>query len=248
MRIQVYAALNALFLLAPGVALSQAPNVLDATLSEPNLKTPDISTRDMRAVVSDGSSFILDSRSKPEFDAGHIPGAHHLAGATPDAVDKLVGGDKQKSIVLYCNGPYCQASRKLGDELATAAFTKVRRYQLGMPVWRAFGGPTAIEIDGVKRIVGADRTAVFIDVRPTEEFAKGTLPGAQNTPLVDAKAGKAKFVLPEDDFNRRVILFGASVDAARDAAEMLKERPWHNVMYVNADYSEIAKAVSQSDR
>jgi rhodanese-related sulfurtransferase len=248
MRIQVYAAMSALLLLSAGAARSQAPNVLDATLSEPNLKTPDISTREMRTVVSDGSSLILDSRSKPEFDAGHIPGAHHLAGATPAAVEKLVGGDKQKHIVLYCNGPYCQASRKLGDELATAAFTKVRRYQLGMPVWRAFGGPTAIEIDGVRRIVDADRTAVLIDVRPTEEFKGGTLRGAQNTPLVDAKAGKAKFVLPEDDFNRPVILFGASVDTAREAAEMLKERPWHNVMYVNAGYPEIAKAIPQSGR
>lgn len=247
MRIKAYAACAALCLIpVPSVAWSQTPNVLDATLSEPDLKTPDISTREMRRIVSDGSSMILDSRSKPEFDAGHIPGALLAPAGGTAAIEQLVRGDKQKSIVLYCNGPYCQASRRLGDQLASAGFTNVRRYQLGIPVWRAFGGPTALEAEGLKRVLGEDRTAVIIDVRPAEDFAKGSLPGAHNTPLAEVKSGKGKFALPEDDFNRRVIVFGANADTAREAVETLRERPWHNVMYVNADYSQISRPMADA--
>jgi rhodanese-related sulfurtransferase len=198
----------------------------------------------MRRILVDGSALILDSRSKPEFDAGHIPGARLAPEGGAAGIEKMFQGDKQKSIVLYCNGPFCQASRRLGDQLASAGFTNVRRYQLGIPIWRAFGGPTAIEVDALKRVVGMDRTAVIIDVRSAEDYAKGTLPDAQNSPLADVKSGKSKFALPEDDFNRRVILFGATADSAREAVETLRERPWHNVMYVNSEYSEIARAVA----
>ena len=73
------------------------------------------------------------------------------------AVERLVNGNKAAALVLYCNGPYCQASRRLGEQLAAAGFTNVRRYQLGMPVWRALGGPTVIELNGILRIAKADR-------------------------------------------------------------------------------------------
>ena len=43
----------------------------------------------------------------------------------------------QARVVLYCNGPFCQKSKRLAAELLEAGFTNVRRYQLGMPTWRA---------------------------------------------------------------------------------------------------------------
>ena len=80
--------------------------------------------------------------------------------------------------MLYCNGPFCQASRRLGDQLAAAGFTNVRRYQLGIPVWRALGGPVQVELDGIARIFKRDMTAVYFDARPAAEFQKGTISGA----------------------------------------------------------------------
>ena len=185
---------------------------------------------------------MLDTRSREEFDAGHIPGARHIDVPPSEritAVTRLVKGDKAAALVLYCNGPFCQASRRFADELVTANFANVRRYQLGIPVWRALGGPTEIELEGIARIFSVDRTAVFIDVRATEEFSKRTIPGARNLrpDALDATikammSGKLKDApLPLDDFNRRIVLVGGDGSQARKMAEAMSTRPWHNVSY-----------------
>src|ERR1700704_1613818 len=112
-------------------------------------------------------------------------------------------------VVLYCNGPFCQASRQVSEQLVAAGFSNVRRYQLGIPIWRALGGPTEVELEGILRIYRVDQTAVFFDARSAEEFAKGSLPGAQNIPADKlASYGPLKAPLPRDDFITRIVLFG----------------------------------------
>jgi hypothetical protein len=49
--------------------------------------------------------------------------------------------------------------------------------------------------------------------------------------------------LPEDDFNRRVVLFGRDAAQARQLADVLKKRPWHNVAYFAGSYEVLAAAV-----
>jgi len=56
-----------------------------------------------------------------------------------------------------------------------AGLTNVRRYPLGIPVWRALDGATQIEFDAVAYVHEMDRTAVFIDARDPEDFQAGTL-------------------------------------------------------------------------
>ena len=149
-------------------------------------------------------------------------------------------GNKSAALVLYCNGPFCQASRRLAEQLLAAGFTNVSRYQLGIPVWRALGGPTAIEIGGITRIFGADRTAVFIDARSPTNLRKGSLPGAQNAACRGVIAAARRLPLPEDDFNRRIILFGRDAAQARQLAEFLSKRPWHNVSYFAGSFDQLA--------
>jgi rhodanese-related sulfurtransferase len=228
-------------------ARAEGVSILQATLAEIGQKTGEVNTEQMRRILVDGSAIVLDTRARAQFDAGHIPGAHVLD-AAPDAqvtaVLQLIGGDKGKALVLYCNGPYCQASRQLAGRLVEAGFGNVRRYQLGMPVWRALGGPTAVELGGVKRVFGHDETAVFIDARSASEFAAGSLPKAKSVPVEDVVSGKLKKIeLPEDDFNRRVVLFGRDAAQAHQLAEVLSKRPWHNVAYFAGSYEALAAAV-----
>ncbi len=226
---------------------AESLDITHATFTEQDAKTPQVSTQDIRRILVDGTAIVLDTRTPAEYAAGHIPGAHALgAGAAAQlaAVTELVGGDKGKALVLYCNGPYCQASRRSGEQLVAAGFTNVRRFQLGMPVWRALGGPTEITLDDLQRVHGRDQTAVFIDARSPDEFAAGSLPGAKNLPVDLFVAGTIKQPpLPEDDFNTRVVLFGRDAKQARALAQALATRPWHNVSYVAATFDEVRASV-----
>jgi rhodanese-related sulfurtransferase len=244
MKITTVVYLTALAAIAVSAAPAHAENlsIVQATLAESNQKTGEVSTGQLRRILADGSAIVLDTRSREEFDAGHIPGARHLdvpAGERIAAVTRLVNGDKNAALILYCNGPFCQASRRFADDLVAANFTNVRRYQHGIPIWRALGGPTEVELNGIARIYGADRTAVFIDVRGAEDFSQATIPGARNLrpDTLDATikammSGQLKDApLPLDDFNRRIVLVGSNGSQARKMAEAMSTRPWHNVAY-----------------
>jgi RNA polymerase sigma factor (sigma-70 family) len=134
-------------------AVAEGASIFQATLAEANQKTDEVSTEQLRQILTDDSGTVVDTRTRLEFEAGHIPGARNLDGSPSEhvaVVERLMHSDKGKALVLYCNGPYCQASRRLADQLVAAGFTNVRRYQLGIPIWRALGGPTAIELGGIE--------------------------------------------------------------------------------------------------
>jgi rhodanese-related sulfurtransferase len=240
-------ALTVAALAIAGDARAQSASIFQSTLAEANQSTPEVSTEQVRGIVADASAIVLDTRSRDEYEAGHIPGARNLdaAGSPVEAVERLVNGDKSKALVLYCNGPYCQASRRLAEQLVAAGFTNVRRYQLGIPIWRALGGPTAIELGGIARVFKLDRTAVFFDASSAEEFAKGSLSGAHNVPVADVASGKlTKLPMPGDDFNRRVILFARDPAQARKLADILSTRPWHNVAYYPGAFAALVGALA----
>ena len=252
-----FTALAAVALLAINAkANAQGAGILQATLAEPNQKTEEVSTDQLRRILTDRSAIVLDTRTRDEFEAGHIPGARNLdvpPAKKMAAVERLVNGNKSAALVLYCNGPFCQASRRLAEQLVAAKFTNVRRYQLGIPIWRALGGPTEIELPAITRIFGIDRTAVFIDARPAEEFAKGTIPGARNLTLESLGATIKKMMsgelkdppLPLDDFNRRLVLVGGDGSQARKLADAMSTRPWHNVAYFSGPFETLAAALGK---
>jgi rhodanese-related sulfurtransferase len=234
------------------IAPADAPTpvgILHATLGEQDPLTPEVNTDEMRGIVDARSALVIDCRPRRQFEAGHIPGSICLDKPPAEqvaAVDRIVGGDRRKPLVIYCNGPHCHQSRKLGDGLAAAGFTAVRRYQLGISVWRVLGGPTSVGLGWIERVVDHDETAVLLDVRPAEAFAAGSLPRARSSPLAIVNASRGSPAIPgmpNDDFNRRVILFGRDGAEAREMAELLRHRPWANVSFYDGTYEELASAV-----
>lgn len=227
-------------------------DVLQATLAETDSPTPQVSTEELRRILASGSALVLDSRKRAEFIAGHIAGAQNCApdpGAPAEAfaaaVENLVAGDKSRPLVLYCNGQYCKAGRRLARQLVEAGFTAVRRYQLGIPVWRAFGGPVEIEVEGIARIYGVDRSAVYFDARSPAEFAQGSLAGAHNVPADGAdETALEQAPLPRQDFNTRVAIFGRDGAQARRLADAIGRTPFQNVSYCPGTYAEIAAALA----
>jgi rhodanese-related sulfurtransferase len=167
-------------------------------------------------------------------------------------IGRLLDGKKQTPLVLYCNGPYCGKSKKLAEELLGVGYTNVRRYQLGIPVWRALGGLTEIEPDGLRHVVANDRTTVLIDAREAEVFRSGTLPSARSIPrsgvlegkdVGEVKRAKDDGRLPMEDHNSRLIVFGRDVAEARYVADALSREAFHNVAYFRGSFQEAQAAL-----
>jgi len=238
-----------------------AETIFQATLGESGLKTEEISTEQLKQILADKSAVVLDARPFREFAMSHIPGALNVAakqGVPMSAyvsdvaeISRLVDGKREVSLVLYCNGPFCGKSKRLADELLAAGYTDVRRYQLGIPVWRALGGVTVIEPDGLRHVVADDRTAVLIDVREADAFRAGSFPNARNIPrslvlegkdLGEVKRAKDDGQLPMEDHNTRIVVFGGDSGMARSVAEALAREAFQNVAYFAGTYAEAQTA------
>jgi rhodanese-related sulfurtransferase len=154
--------------------------------------------------------------------------------------------DRATAIVLYCNGPACGKSKRLGEELLEAGYTNVRRYQLGAPTWRALVGVMQIELDGVRYVRDGDRTAVFVDARTADEFRLGSLPGARNIPLADVIAAKDDGRLPMEDHNTRIIAFGADAEQARAVTAELAKNAFHNVAFFAGTLDDLVAGLGES--
>ena len=222
-----------------------------AILHEPAPRTGQVSTEEMIRIVADHSAIMVDGRTQLEFAIGHIPGAISVAPKPGAPKSKHVSDvaeiakivpDRKAPIVVYCNGPFCGKSRRLGEELLKAGFTNVRRYQLGTPVWRALVGPMEIEPEGI-RYVRRDQTAVFLDARLPEDFAAGSVPGARNVPVGEVVAAKSDGRLPMDDFNTRVVTFGENGSQALTLAEVLTHTGFSNLKFYGGTFADFLRAI-----
>ena len=244
-----------LLALPSGARSADAPNAVDA-VAGPSAETsgtrsPEISTRALREELAAKRALIFDARSPAEFATGHLPGALNVAGKpglppsqyTSDLapIEKMVKGNRAQPIILYCNGQYCGRSRRLADDLLAAGFTDVRRYQLGMPVWRALGGVQQIELPALLQILDKDHTAVLLDAR-----GQTTLPGAHPLPLSDVRKAKDDGRLPMDDHHTRILVVGASGSQAQALAEGIAKDAFDNVAFFGGDAALVERAMVPS--
>lgn len=249
-------------LLVSTMQAQSASNIHTATLGESGAKTPEISTEELRRILAEKTAMVFDVRPAMEFATSHIPGAVNVAQkpGTSKAlyvsdvaeISRLLGGDRAKPVVMYCNGPFCGKSKRVSEDLLAAGFTNVRRYQLGIPVWRALGGVTQIEPEGVRYVMQKDHSAVWLDTRAAENIAKAALPGAKRIGVEIAKGGKDNAAmqqakndgtLPMDDHNTRIIVFGDDQQAVRSVAEAIAKEAFHNVAFFAGNAADLARAV-----
>src|SRR5262249_33750427 len=250
--------------LATGNVLSAEPAkaILEATLAELGERTPEVSTGELRRILSDQSATVLDARPHKEYAMGHIPGALNVAGKpgvaasqyVPDVVriEQALGGNKSTPIVVDCSGPFCGRSKRVSEELVAIGFTNVRRYQLGIPVWRAMGGTTQIELEAATFVHAADRSAVFVDARDPEDFRTGSVQRAVNLPANRLERGKnvgevqrAKDDgrLPMEDHNTRIIGVGRDGAESRIVAEAVTGEAFHNVAFYGGTFDSLRQQI-----
>ena len=196
------------------------------------------------------SGTVLDVRSAKECAIAHIPGSVCMPGVLRsdgtygDHIEQIVAKypDLSTTLVLYCNGPYCGKSKRTASPLLEKGYKNVRRYQLGLPVWRALGNTVETDLEGIAYILKDDRTAVFVDTRSAEKFAADSVPGAVNVRKGEAKAANEDGRLPFTDKGTRVVIFGESAEEAHEVAAEVAQNAYWNSSYFGGAYDDIRQA------
>jgi rhodanese-related sulfurtransferase len=232
-----------LFLRATSLGGQQAPSIALATLAEPNPVTPEISTREMEQILEQGKTPVLDVRSAQEYAIAHIPGSRNFYEKEVEQITAAFP-DKNTALVFYCNGPYCGKSKRLSEEMVKRGYTGIRRYQLGLPVWRALGHTVQTDLPGARYVMADDKTAVWVDVRSADAFRKGSVPGAVNVRKGEAEQANEDGRLPKKDKGTRVIVFGDSLADARAVAEEVAHKAYWNSSFFGGSYQDLVRLAS----
>ena len=222
----------------------QPPRVSESIFGDPDPVTPEITTEALQRILAEGRVPVLDTRSAQEFAIAHIPGSRNLY---EKELDHIIAAypDPATQLVLYCNGPYCGKSRRLSAELVKRGYTGVRRYQLGMPVWRALGNTVQTDIAGFRYIYERDKTAVLVDARSPDAFRKGSLPGAVNVGPGEAEAANEDGRLPKGDKGTRVLVFADTPEQARAVATEVAHKAYWNSSYFGGTFRDLAALARQ---
>lgn len=93
---------------------------------------------DLLRRAADGEVVVLDVRPRPEYAAGHLPGAVHIPlDELADRIDELPAG---REVIAYCRGAYCALAHD-AVRLLTAHGRPARRATDGVLEWRVAGLP-----------------------------------------------------------------------------------------------------------
>jgi rhodanese-related sulfurtransferase len=219
-------------------AVQSRPTIWQVTLGEPNPITPELSTEELQHLLAAGKTPVLDVRSAQEYAIAHIPGAINLYEKEVEQVTRVFP-DKARALVLYCNGPFCGKSKRLSQELVGRGYTNVKRYQLGLPVWRALGNTVQTDLAGARYILAGDKTAAWIDARDAADFGRGSLPGAVNVRRGEAEAANDDGRLPKKDKGTRVVVFADTPEEARLVATEVAHKAYWNSSYFGGSFRDL---------
>jgi rhodanese-related sulfurtransferase len=201
----------------------------------------ELSTEEVKTIITDRSAPVIDVRSAKEYAIAHIPGSINIYEKETDAIMNRFP-DKGADLIIYCNGPFCHKVKRVAEQLIKSGYTSVRRYQLGMPVWRAFGNTVQTDMLGFKYIFVADKTAVFVDARSREEFKVETVPGAVNVQPGEGEAANTDGRLPYTDKGTRIIVFADRPERAREVAEEIAQKAFWNSSYFGSTFDDLKQA------
>ena len=200
-----------------------------------------MSTEEVVSILANGRVPLFDVRSPEEFAIAHIPGSINLYEKEVELVRQRYP-DKATRLVFYCNGPFCGKSKRLSEQLVALGYTNIRRYQLGLPVWRALGHTVQTDLGGFRYIYSRDKTAVYVDARGPPPRRKALC--LERCSFRRAKAEKANEDgrLPYKDKGTRVIVFADTKEAARKVAEEIAGKAYWNSSYFGGSFADLIAA------
>lgn len=147
------AVLQATTLLLAGLILSFAHNALSVNGINPFRKIEEVpvisepdpdETEGIRLIDLEGleeavagGAILIDARTKPEYEEGHIPGAilidyYEMGRYLKDLLPIL---DPAQRTIVYCYGPDCEDAELLARELYMLGFTDLHVFKGGFEEW-----------------------------------------------------------------------------------------------------------------
>jgi rhodanese-related sulfurtransferase len=98
-----------------------------------------LSRDELEAKLARGKQLLVDVRPTLEYESGHLPGAISIP--IEQLAKRLTTLPKDRRIVVYCRGAYCQFADRAVSILRRKGFDAVR-LEGGWPEWSAEGRPT----------------------------------------------------------------------------------------------------------
>lgn len=178
---------------------------------------PEISTHDLQNLAGSSEQFfLLDARTRLEYEESHIPGAVNIAPPYVEASHCKLPEMKHERIVVYCDDRDCTEDLAVAKNLRTLGFSNVYLYRQGLAAWEAAGLPVhmgqpmepsvqaeKISLAVLRQIIdGKGKAHIIVDVREPHEYSQKHIPGAINIPLRDFQT-RAAFLSPD----RAVIVY-----------------------------------------
>ena len=101
------------------------------------LEIEDVKTA--KKIYDIGKSLFVDTRSRENYEDGHIPGAVSLpVGQFDELIDAFIDQHSlDQPIVTYCSGRTCEDSHNLAQMLLDFGFNDVKVFIDGLPGWEA---------------------------------------------------------------------------------------------------------------
>jgi len=199
-----------------------------------------LSVNDLKKLMEDENTIILDTRKATEFTQGFVPGSVSIG--LEDRFAEWAG------ILLSFDAPMILIT-DAGKEkesiirLARVGFSKVSGYlEGGFDAWKNAGEPIDliidVEADELIMDIPHDEHLVVVDVRKETEFANGHLKDALNLPL-NEMTDAANMAMLEEDQN--IYLHCGGGYRSVIAASLLKRQGIHNIRNVLGGWGKIKK-------
>ncbi len=104
----------------------------------------DITLDEIRKRVRNSDAAIIDARWPAEFARGHVRGAFNVPASEKEAHMAQISQNvaPQQFIIIYCNGPRCNASDMVYEYLVPQGFTNMRVFK---PGWEAIASASDLQ-------------------------------------------------------------------------------------------------------
>jgi rhodanese-related sulfurtransferase len=97
-----------------------------------------VDLRALKSLLASDAVIVVDVRPREEYDAGHIVGA--LSIPLPELEGRIEELPREKTIVLYCRGPYCLLGDSAQQQFAARSIHAIR-LDSGLIDWANAGLP-----------------------------------------------------------------------------------------------------------